>query len=192
MVITHHGGNYLKLQAGELSVLIDPLDQRSFRGTTVVLNTTLPAHTEPSEEATGRPVWIDHAGEYEVKEIEIQGWSTGHDGNTEHTAYRFRMDEITVGVLGHLTQDLPEDVREALTGVDILFVPAGGKPWLSETAAAKLARELEPSVVIPTLFKDLKPFAKAFGQASFTAEEKIVLKKKGLVPGALTLRPIQS
>lgn len=193
MVITYQGGNYLKLQAGELVVLVDPLDQRSFRGASVVLNTTLPAHTEmPKESVTEAPVWIDRAGEYEVNGIEIQGWSTGHDDATEHTVYRFMLDEITVGVLGHLTKDLGEDIREAFSGVDILFVPAGGKPWLGEAATAKLARELEPSLVIPTLFKDLKPFAKAFGQSPSTPEDKIVLKKKDLTPGALTLRSLKA
>jgi len=185
MIITYLGGNYFKFQAGQLTLLVDPLDQRSFRGAQVVLNTTLPAHAdEPSESS---PTWITHAGEYEVQGIEIQGWSAGNDGKTEHTAYRVIMDEITIGILGHLTEELGEDALEGLSGVDILLVPAGGKPWIAETAAAKLARELEPSLVIPSLAKDPKIFLKAFGRTAPKTEEKLVIKKKDLSPGALNV-----
>lgn len=185
MIITHHGGNYFKFQAGQLTLLIDPLDQRSFRGAQAVLNTTLPSHAE--EPAETPPAWISHAGEYEVQGIEIQGWSSGNDGKTERTVYRVVMDNIVVGILGHLTGELSEDALEGLSGVDILLVPAGGKPWIAEATAAKIARELEPSLVIPSLTKDPKVFLKAFGRTAPKTEEKLVVKKKDLAPGALNV-----
>lgn len=190
MIITYQGGNYFKFQAGQLTLLVDPLDQRSFRGAQAVLNTTLPAHVEEPPEIP--PAWIAHAGEYEVQGIEIRGWSAGNDGKTERTVYRVVMDEITVGILGHLNGELSEDAFEGLSGVDILLVPAGGKPWIAETAAAKLARELEPSLVIPSLAKDPKIFLKAFGRTPPKPEEKLVIKKKDLAPGALNVACLSS
>lgn len=185
MVITYHGGNYFKFQAGQLTLLVDPLDQRSFRGAQVILNTTLPAHIEEPMETP--PTWITHAGEYEVQGIQIRGWSTENDGKTERTAYHVIMDDITIGILGHLTGELDENTLEGLAGVDLLLVPAGGKPWIAEIAAAKLARELEPSLVIPSLTKDPKIFLKAFGRTASKTEEKLVIKKKDLTPGALNV-----
>ncbi len=191
MVITYQGENYFRFQSGDLTLLVDPTNQRAFKGASVVLCTTSPASSAPPEESGDEaPFWVDHPGEYEAKGIEIRGISTGNDGRADHTAYRVTMDEITIGLLGHLTADLDEPSRELLGGVDILILPAGGKPYLSEAAAAKIARELEPSLVIPSLTDDPRTFLKALGVTA-AEEEKLVLKKKDLAPGALIVKRLQ-
>lgn len=187
MVITYSGNNYFKLQSGETVLLIDPENQRSFKGANVVINTISPTSMDRPKNEEGLPFWIERPGEYEVKGIEIQGWSTGYENSTNYIAYKVTIDEISIGILGHLKEELNEQLREEFGRLDILIVPASGKPLISETLTAKLVRELEPSMIIPSLTKDPKHFLKAMGIRGET-EEKLVVKKKDFSPGTLFVR----
>ena len=178
MVITYQGENYFKFQSGETVVLLDPTDQRSFRGAQVVLSTMKPANV-PAPEGD-EPFFIDHQGEYEVQGIEIRGWSAESDGKIERTIYRVEFDEIVLGILGHLTKELDAKVYAPLKNADVLIVPAGGKPFLPQAAAAKLVRQLEPGILIPSLTKDPALFLKELGKKDGTVEEKLVVKKKDI------------
>ncbi len=189
MIITYQGNNYFKIQSGEFAILIDPENQRSFRGTQIIVNTVKPALAEPAAEGEGeRPFWIENAGEYEVKGVRVQGWTTGNDGKTVTTAYRILFDEIALVVLGHLGGELSPAITSELADADIAIVPAGGKPYLAQSEAAKLVRQLEPGIVIPALFKDAKPFLKELDQTDVNAEEKLVIKKKDIAPKAMRVR----
>ena len=192
MVITYHGGNSFKVQSGELTVLIDPENQRSFKGAAVIINTVRPTLTEPpaapgAEEEHAVPFWVDHQGEYEVSGIAVHGWTTEWVRDEEHTAYRLTLDGIDLAVLGHLAKEPGPAVQAALAGADVLIVPAGGKPFLPVPAAAKLIRQIEPALVIPSLAEDMKPFLKEVGAQKTAPEEKLTLKRKDLVPKAMTL-----
>ncbi len=189
MVITYYGDNYFKIQSGDLTLLIDPINGRSFRGATAVINTTLPASTEAPKE--NECFWIEHQGEYEVQGIRIDGWSAGNEDDTEKTIYRISFDDISIVVLGHLSKEPPQGLWEHLENPDVLIVPAGGKPWISQAAAAKLVRQIEPSIVIPSLASDQKLFLKELNQSSATKEEKLVFKKKDLVASAMTIKCLE-
>ena len=39
MVITYQGDNYFRFQSGDLTLLVDPTNQRAFKGAGVVLST---------------------------------------------------------------------------------------------------------------------------------------------------------
>ncbi|MEK7512879.1 MAG: MBL fold metallo-hydrolase [Patescibacteria group bacterium] len=186
MVITHHGENYFRIQSGALTVLIDPTNQRSFKGATLVIHTVRPAVTDAPEEPM--LFWIDHQGEYQVGETMVRGWTTEWVRDEEHTAYRVTLDGIAIAAVGHLTKELNPALQAALTDTDILIVPAGGKPFLGPALAAKLVRQLEPAVVIPSLFSDLKPFLKELGESRVTPEEKLTVKKKDFTPKAMAVR----
>lgn len=190
MVITYQGENYFKIQSGNLVVLIDPPTQRSFKGTSVVVNTIRPTLSEPPEEVKGQPAsfWIDHQGEYEISGIHVIGWTTEWVRDEEHTAYRITIDGIDVAVLGYLAKELDQKVQGVLGGSDILIVPAGGKPFLAPSSVAKIVRQIEPAAVIPALFKDPKPFLKELGDTKTAPQEKFSIKKKDLVPKAMAVQ----
>jgi len=187
MIITYQGENYFKIQSGELSVLIDPENQRSLRGANAAVNTLLPAPV-PTPEGD-ECFWIDHQGEYEVRGIHVRGWSVGEDGGVEKTIYRIVFDDVTIAVFGHITKEPPKELLEYLEDADVAIVPAGNNPYLAPNATAKLLRQIEPSVVIPSLFKDLKPFLKELnhGNDAIKPEEKFVFKKKDLEPKAMVV-----
>jgi L-ascorbate metabolism protein UlaG (beta-lactamase superfamily) len=186
MIINYYGGDYFKIQAGNLTVLVDPENQRSFKGATLVLNTVQPGLAEaPAETA---PFWIDHQGEYEVQDIRVEGRSLGEEDRKEKTAYRMDIDEIRFGILGHLTKDPDPSVQELLKDCDVLIIPGSDKPMIGAAAAAKLIRQLEPSIVIPSFAKNPKVFLKEMGQEKAAPEEKFVFKKKELVPKAMAVK----
>jgi hypothetical protein len=60
----------------------------------------------------------------------------------------------------------------------VLFIPTG-EHFLSPDAGAKLARQLEPAIIIPSYTKAPEAFLKVMG-ARPEAVEKLVLKKKDL------------
>ncbi|MFA6407535.1 MAG: MBL fold metallo-hydrolase [Candidatus Paceibacterota bacterium] len=187
MIITYQGGNYFKIQSGDFAILIDPENQRSFRGTHIVLNTVKPALLETPESGEGVPIWIDNQGEYEVQGIRVQGWSAGYDEKEkkERTVYRILFDEMTIAVLGGLTTEPSTELISELADTDIAIIPAGGKPCLSQSAAAKMVRQLEPGIIIPSYANDPKPFFKELGKMEIIKEEKLVVKKKDIEAKAM-------
>ncbi|MFA6364999.1 MAG: MBL fold metallo-hydrolase [Candidatus Paceibacterota bacterium] len=187
MIITYQGGNYFKIQSGDFAILIDPENQRSFRGTNIVLNTIKPALIEAPEPGEGVPIWIDTQGEYEVQGIRVQGWSAGYDEKEkkERTVYRILFDEMTIAVLGGLTTEPDASLTSQLADTDIAIVPAGGKPYLSQGAAAKIVRQLEPGIIIPSFTNDPKLFLKELGKTEVSSEEKLVVKKKDIEEKAM-------
>lgn len=191
MIITYQGGNYFKIQSGEFSILIDPENQRSLRGANAAVNTLLPAVTPAPE--NDECFWIDHQGEYEVRGIHVRGWSAGFEEGKEKTIYHILFDDITIVVLGHLMKEPPKELLEYLEDADVAIVPAGERS-LPATAMAKLIRQIEPSVIIPSLFKDLKPFLKELGHENggVKPEEKFVFKKKDLSPKAMTVHWLEA
>lgn len=180
MIITWSGDNYFKIQAGAITALIDPLNQRSLKGATFVLKTTTP---EENALGSDNPPTFNHQGEYETQGVHIQGWT--ENGTT---IYKFLMDDMTVVVLGHLTKEPSAETQEYLQDADIMIVPAGRKPFLSPASTAKLIRQLEPALVIPALFDNLKPFLNEMEQDKCPTEDKITIKKKDLKPKAMLVR----
>lgn len=191
MVITYHGENYFKIQSGNTTVLIDPTNQRSFRGATLVLSTTKPNDIFIGKDS-GEYFLIDHSGEYEAQGIYVQGWSAGNEKEIEKTIYKFEFDEISIVVLGHITKDISTELLEHIEECDIIIAPAGGRPWIQQQDIAKLIRQLEPALVIPSLYKEkeLPAFLKELKETNTAPEEKLVIKKKDLTPHAMEIKPL--
>lgn len=193
MVITYHGENYFKIQSGDTSVLIDPTNQRSLRGATLVLSTTKPNDVFAGRDSEGYFL-IDHSGEYEIRGICVQGWSAENEKEIEKTIYKIGFDEISVVVLGHITKDIPTELLEHIEECDIIIAPAGGKPWIPQQNMAKLIRQLEPALVIPSLYKEkeLPVFLRELKETNAAPEEKLVIKKKDLIPHSMEIKPLIS
>ncbi|MDI6734332.1 MAG: MBL fold metallo-hydrolase [Patescibacteria group bacterium] len=193
MVITYQGDNYFKLQSGEDVILIDPTNQRSFKGTILVIKTEEPtlvaAEKKDNNIEQSFPFLINHQGEYEIKNIQVKGVSAGYDEKEkeENTIYQINFDEIKILCLGHLKKELDPKLLAGLEEVDIMILPGGGKPYLNEAQAAKIVRQIAPSIIIPSLFKDVKNFLKEFDATKLEPQDKLVIKKKDLKPEALSV-----
>ena len=99
-----------------------------------------------------------------------------------------KAEEMKLCFLGHIAELPDSDIREKLTEIDILFIPAGGDPFLPQEDAAKLVKQIQPKIVIPTLFKipslkrqsaDVKKFLQELEQKA-EPQEKLTIKKKDL------------
>ena len=192
MVINWYGEACFKIQSGDLVLLSDPFDSSTgltaprFRAD-VVINTGLKqpvAYTAKGKE--DEAIAVHGPGEYEVKGIEIKGWS-----NKDTAVFTVIMEEMKLCFLGHLTSSLEPAVLEQLAETDILFVPAGGKPYLDQEEIAKIIKKISPKLAVASLFKipglkrkadDVKDFLKAADQKS-EAQEKLTIKKKDLATG---------
>ena len=105
------------------------------------------------------------------------------------SAYLMKAEEMKLCFLGHIAALPDSDIREKLTEIDILFIPAGGKPFLEQKSAVKLIKQIEPKIVIPSFYKisglkrpadDLKIFLEEINHQKIEPQEKLTIKKKDL------------
>jgi L-ascorbate metabolism protein UlaG (beta-lactamase superfamily) len=141
----------------------------------------------------GDPFVIDTPGEYDIKGVMVQGVETFHDakGGAErgkNIVYRIGMDDLTIVHLGDLGHILTDEQLEQVDGVDVLFVPVGGKVTLDAKMAVEVIGQLEPRIVIPMHYKfpgekfELDPVEKFIKELGVQPrrEEKLKIAKKDL------------
>lgn len=157
MIINWYGEGCFKIQTGGLSLLTDPFESTTgltpARGKNEIILKTLTGWPMKDEEMEGQV--IRGAGEYEAKEVLVSGYSLPSESADSFfkTAYKVTAEDITLGFLGHLSEGLSQEAVEKLRDVDILFLPAGGKPFIGAEAAAKLIKQLDPKIIVASFFK---------------------------------------
>jgi len=130
---------------------------------------------------------VGNPGGYEVEGILIEGIFTFHDDKGGalrglNNVYDIKMDGITLCHMGDLGSDLTEEQIEELDGVDILFVPVGGKYTLDCEHAAKIVNKIEPRIIIPMHYQtggiklDLDSVDKFVKEIGLVPEKLDVLK----------------
>jgi len=108
-----------------------------------------------SGEGKQTPFLIDGAGEYEIKEVYVQGISAWHDESGgkdrgEVTIYIIEIEGLRICHLGDMGQkELSDDQLEQIGDVDILMIPVGGGPTISAKEAVKIISQIEPKITIP-------------------------------------------
>lgn len=198
MVITFYGEGCFKIQSGELSVLTDPFDNQAgptpprFKAD-IVLKTITPASFFEKKEAL--PVGeIIGPGEYNIKGADIAGFLLPKESSAKFfkTAYSFRVEDINLCFLGHISEIPEPAILEHLGEPDILFVPAGGAPFIDVKTAVKIIKQLQPKMIVPTFFKvpSLKRKAEDVGRfleelngdkaKNSSVSDKLTVKKKDL------------
>ena len=141
----------------------------------------------------GEPFVINGPGEYEVKEVFVNGISSFHDDNGGkerglNTIYLIEAEDLKFCHLGDLGQkQLTDEQLEKIDGVDVLMIPVGGgKYTIDSSAAQKIISQIEPRIVIPMHFAlpknkaeldDVSKFLKTMGKPSVVAQDKLVGKE---------------
>ena len=198
MIITHYGREHFKLQVGDLTVAVNPVSKdgtgkvAKYGADIVLITTNHPDYNgrEQAEHGGKTPFVINGAGEYEVQNIFIKGFSTVTklmDGKKEkeyqNTSYVFMIDGIKVTFLGALSEVLKPEHKEAIDETDVLFIPVGEDGFLlNPYDAHKLAVALEPKLVIPMDYNEqsLPIFLKEAGAEKIDPVEKLTIKKKDI------------
>jgi len=147
------------------------------------------------KDVKGTPFVIQGPGEYEVKEVFIQGISSFHDDEGgkkrgQNTIYVFEAEDIRFCHLGDLGQkQLTDEQLEKIDRVDVLMIPVGGEYTIDSSAAQKIISQIEPKVVIPMHYAlpklkveidDVSKFLKTMGKNSIVPQDKFTVKASTL------------
>ncbi len=158
---------------------------------------------------SGNPFLIFGPGEYEVKNIFIQGISSFHDDKKgtergKNTIYTIEFPKASVSSqapategmklchLGDLGQkELTEEQLEKIGEVDILMIPVGGIHTISAKEAVKVMSQIEPKITIPMHYalaklkikmEGVDKFLKILGIKKIEPLPKLSIKKKDISP----------
>lgn len=141
----------------------------------------------------GKSFIIDCPGEYDFKNILIEGVDSYHDEKEgadrgKNTIYRIEVEDISITHLGDLDHVLDSSQLEKLAGTDILLIPVGGHYTLDAKKAVEVISQIEPRIVIPMHYMveglkieldSLDKFIKELGIEP-TYEDKLKISKKDL------------
>lgn len=177
MVVNYFGDGAFRMQSGETSILLDSANNRLKAD--VALKTLVSAKEPVESDADGS--LIAFPGEYEIKEIEIVGFPVTAESTDTFvkTVFRVRFEDLTFVFLGHLSKPLDAVLMEELAEPDLLVLPAGGGHFLEPEIAAKIVKQLEAKVAIPSFYKSADEFAKALGKKG-EKMDKFVFKQKDI------------
>ena len=147
------------------------------------------------EAIQGEPFLIKGPGEYDVKDITVQGLQSFHDKRKGqdrglNTIYVIEIEDVRVCHMGDFGEgELREDLREKLGEIDILLIPVGGVYTIDAEEASKIVSELEPKIVIPMHYRieglnykidQVEKFIQEMGEKKIEPEERLVIKKKSI------------
>ncbi len=152
-------------------------------GADILLKTTASEEVKPK---TDGQFVISAFGEYEIKEIFVQGIPSLTLEKKQNIIYIVDGEGIRVCHLGMFGEDdLNEEQLENIGRVDILIVPINGDTTIGFREAEKIIARIEPKVVIPTAYNPKKPealaaFLKAMGEKDIVPQDKYSIQKKNL------------
>ncbi|HEX6258271.1 MAG TPA: MBL fold metallo-hydrolase [Candidatus Saccharimonadales bacterium] len=205
MEIEYKGANCVVISSKKVTIVVDPVLE-ALNGKTIAVKDAIQLATKASlaSDAVGR-LRVDGPGEYEVANVSIKGIAARahiEDKTTKNaTMYSIDMEDIRIGITGHVAADVTEEQLEEMGTVDILILPVGGYGYTLEPhEAVALVRRIAPKVVAPTHFDDgkgayqvaqgdLTPFLK-----ELSAHHEIVARykpKATALPEVLTVMQIE-
>jgi len=192
MEITWYGHSCFRLRGKEGTVITDPFGKDAGyewarpRADLVTLSHEHDNHNA-WQRVAGDPKVVHGPGEYEINNIFITGIGSFHDNKKgaergRNTIYLIEFEDMRICHLGDLGHTPNEAQAEALSGLDVLFVPVGGVSALNAAQAAEVVSQLEPRVVIPMHYKTkvftgkldgLDKFLKEMGHTSVEEQETL-------------------
>lgn len=211
MTISWYGHACVKIvakAAQEVTLIIDPFEHSAVglnapRGKTDVVASSFyqnPAHFQ--ENVSEGAFLVKGPGEYETKGVFMRGILGWHDAKKTKpvTLYRVEAEGISLAHLGSCGQtELTDEQLDALGDIDIVLVPVGGDysigkeklESLDAEGAQRIVNQIEPRIVIPTVFAvpglafelaGVEKFLKAMGAGKPEELDKVSIKKKDLNP----------
>ncbi len=155
-----YGHSCFRLRGREAAVVTDPYDEsigcqlpQSLRADILTISHEHPDHCN-SRAVKGKPKVISGPGEYEINGVFITGISTYHDKKRgqlrgKNTIYLIEFEDLRACHLGDLGHIPSQAQVEALSDVELLFIPVGGGPTINAAEATEVVSLLEPKIVIP-------------------------------------------
>ena len=208
MIINWHGQSCFSISTSQgknnkASIVIDPFDNEiGLKVPKLQADVLLISHDHHDHNnvkaVSGDPFIIKGPGEYDIKEVFIQGINAFHDNSQGaerglSTIYVIEAEEMRICHLGDLGQkELTSEQLDAIGEVDILMIPIGGTYTLDAEEASKIISQIEPRIVIPMHYHLPKlklkidkedKFLKILGIKKPEVLPKLVIKRKDLSEG---------
>jgi len=205
MNIIWHGHSCFQISAtrgknNQVNVVIDPFSEETgLRLPKLEADIVLVTHNHQDHNnikaVSGSPFLISGPGEYEVKNIFIQGIPSWHDEKGgeergENTIFVLETEEMRICHLGDLGQkELTSEQLEQIGSIDILMIPIGGVYTISAKESIKIMSQIEPKIIIPMHYQipklklkldGLDKFLKIMGIKTIEPLNKFTIKKKDL------------
>jgi len=205
MNIVWHGHSLFQIitnsqKNSPIKIVIDPYDKSiGLRVPKLEADILLTTHQHDDHNnikaVSGNPFLIEGPGEYDVKNVFIEGIPSFHDNNKgkergRNTIYVIESEGLRICHLGDLGQkELTEQQLEKIGDVDILMIPVGGVYTISAEDAGKIMSQLEPHITIPMHYglpnlkiklDSISKFLKALGLKSLPPIKKLSIKKKDI------------
>lgn len=193
MIITWNGEGCFKFQNGDTSLLTDLPEEMSGitqpRGKVSLYIKTLSSWPlTKGYESADRTIF--GPGEYDIQGIKVKGYELAEESSEKYfkSIYVVTWDDITIGILGHISGSIPPAMLEHFEEIDVLVAPAGDDPFIPQKDLIKLVKQLNPKIFIPSFYKipSLKRKALSIAEVAealngeVKAEEKFVFKKKDI------------
>lgn len=190
MIISWLGEAGIRLQIKDTIVLIDPPAAKTgFKPTRQTVNVVAltQADLRDASGVGGQPFTVDQPGEYEVQNVFLYGLRLPSEAGRVH--FRLEAEDMSLGHLADLNHKLDNGELAELEGVDILFVPIGGKRVLDAEAAAEVISQVEPRLIVPIQYRvagstlgydPVQPFLKEMGSKTSEPQAKLKVAKKDL------------
>ena len=195
----------------QVIIVIDPYGETTgLRIPRLEADILLVTHDHPDHNnikaVSGNYFLISSAGEYEIKDVFIQGIPAFHDpacgtGKGEVIIYTLESEGIRICHLGDLGQkELTEDQVEKIGQIDILMIPVGGVFTISSKEATKIIAQIEPKIVIPMHYhipklkiklEGLEKFLKTMGVKSPETLNKLTIKKKDIPEEGMEIKVLK-
>ncbi len=173
MEIKYLGHSCFLINTKTATLVIDPFEEKAvgFPMPKVSADIVLVTHQHPDHNnveavgglptQAGTPFLISGPGEYEVKDVKIDGLPSYHDSENgkqrgKNTVYQIRAEGMSLLHCGDLGHPLSDKQLEYIGNVDILLVPVGGTYTMGPEEAGSLVSQIEPKIIIPMHYKTHK------------------------------------
>ncbi len=93
---------------------------------------------------------VKNAGEFEIKDIFIDGRKNSHE---ENFVYTISADELTIGIVS-FCEDINNLPAELFESTDVLLIGAGSGPFVSPEKAYAFVNRVAPSIAVYFGFKE--------------------------------------
>lgn len=182
---------------GLTTIIIDPFEEsiglklpRKMEADIVLITHDHDDHNNVKK-ISNNPFIITGPGEYDIKNISVQGISSFHNEKKEkNTIYKIEAEDMSVCHLGDLGQkELSSEQLDSIGDVDILMIPIGGQFTIDAKMATRVMAQIEPKIIIPMHYKipglkikldPLDDFLKVLGIKSLEKMSKLSIKAKDL------------
>jgi L-ascorbate metabolism protein UlaG (beta-lactamase superfamily) len=184
----------------QIRIVIDPFSEElGLRIPKLEAGILLVSHSHSSHNnikaVSGSPFLISGPGEYEIKNVFIQGIASFSSDKKEkekgeNTIYTIETEDLKLCHLGSLDQkELTEEQLEEIGNVDILMIPVGGNCTISAKEALRIMAQIEPKITVPMCYAlpklkikldGLDKFLKSLGIKLITPESKLSIKQKDI------------